>query len=317
VYPPSRPRSKPGETRDLQGGKDPERPLTRKKEESPAAQEEEVKKVRDEKLTEEMSVEPAPPSVGRFPEVKGKSHARSLPPRKMPLAPGIQPFEARRVRFGKDEDSEMSDAPGKEKLVKASGAKGEKTPKTLIPTIPEKEAPSLDSGPGLRTSGRQSELSVTVDRRGLMERILNMEIPMSLREIMVTSKELRTEIQDMIKVKNVRAVLLGKALDHPLIASMGWPRSEGVLIKLDLRTGGRLVCAIIDTGSQLDIVRSDVATWKIKREVDMEQAITMNDANGGKGELRGKIENVEFTCGAVVTSTDLWVSPAHMVRITS
>jgi hypothetical protein len=55
-------------------------------------------------------------------------------------------------------------------------------------------------------------------------------------------------------------------------------------------------------------VRSDVAAWKIKREIDMEQSITMNDANGGKGELRGKIENVEFTCGAVVTSTDLWVS---------
>jgi hypothetical protein len=93
-------------------------------------------------------------------------------------------------------------------------------------------------------------------------------------------------------VKNVRAVLLGKTPDHPLIASMGWPRSEGVLIKLDMRTGGRLVCAIIDTGSQLDIVRSDVAAWKIKREIDMEQSITMNDANGGKGELRGKIENV-------------------------
>jgi hypothetical protein len=34
----------------------------------------------------------------------------------------------------------------------------------------------------------------------------------------------------------------------------------------------------------------------------------MNDANGGKGQLQGYIHDVDFTCGGVLTRTDLWVS---------
>jgi hypothetical protein len=131
---------------------------------------------------------------------------------------------------------------------------------------------------------------------------------MSLREIMVTSKDIRTEIQDLIKVKNVRAVLLGKSAGYPFTASMNWPRTDGVLIQVDMRTNGNEISAIIDTGSQLDIVRADIAAKKVQRAVDMEQVTMMNDANGGQGELRGRIEDVEFFCGAAVTVADLWVS---------
>jgi hypothetical protein len=78
---------------------------------------------------------------------------------------------------------------------------------------------------------------------------------MSLRELMVTSKEIPSDIQDLIKVKNVRVVYLGHVRDHPLIANFYSPRTEGILIKIDLKTGaGRRVCTIIDTGSQLNIV---------------------------------------------------------------
>jgi hypothetical protein len=135
-----------------------------------------------------------------------------------------------------------------------------------------------------------------------------MEVPLSLREIMVTSKDLRTEFQEIIKVKNVRAVLLGNSQDHPLIANVGWPRTEGILIKIDMKTNGNDVCAIIDTGSQLDVVRADVAALKIQQAVDMSQVTNMNDANGGRGQLQGWIRDVEFTCGGAVTATDLWVS---------
>jgi hypothetical protein len=156
--------------------------------------------------------------------------------------------------------------------------------------------------------GRQSELSGTVDTRALLDRILNIEVPLSLREIMVTAKDLRTEFQELIKVKNVHAVLLGNSQDHPLIANAGWPRTEGILIKIDMKTHGNDVCAIIDTGSQLDVVRADVAALKIQQAVDMSQVTNMNDANGGRGQLQGWIRDVEFTCGGAVTTTDLWVS---------
>ncbi|KAJ7678043.1 hypothetical protein DFH06DRAFT_1316829 [Mycena polygramma] len=40
----------------------------------------------------------------------------------------------------------------------------------------------------------------------------------------------------------------------------------------------------------------------------MTRATNMNDANGGRGQLRGYVHDVEFSCGGVPTTTDLWVS---------
>ncbi|KAJ7111468.1 hypothetical protein C8R44DRAFT_633058, partial [Mycena epipterygia] len=84
--------------------------------------------------------------------------------------------------------------------------------------------------------------------------ILDAPVILSTREIMVLSKELRSDFQDLIKVKNVKAVFLGSSHNHPMIANLDWPRTEGVLIKVEMETGGKTVCAIIDTGSQLDVV---------------------------------------------------------------
>ncbi|KAJ7139960.1 hypothetical protein C8R43DRAFT_893043, partial [Mycena crocata] len=121
-----------------------------------------------------------------------------------------------------------------------------------------------------RLTGRQSELSVTVDRQEVMNRILDTQVPLSIREIMVTSKDLRSDFQDLIKVKNVKAILLGNSEDHQtVLAQIDWPRTDGILIKVEMETNGRIVCAIIDTGSQLDVVRADVAALNIRRTVDM------------------------------------------------
>jgi hypothetical protein len=182
VYPPGHLRSKPGEIRDLEGGKGSEKPESRKKGESPIAQEEEVKKGTERKLTEEEPAESASspvPSAGRPSETKGRSHARPLP-KKVPLTPEVQPFEARHVRFGKDEDSEMPDALSRERTAKLPGAKSEQTLRAPTPMPPENEAPRTDSGSGIKAAGRQSELTATMDKQGVMECILNMEIPMSL-----------------------------------------------------------------------------------------------------------------------------------------
>jgi hypothetical protein len=75
-----------------------------------------------------------------------------------------------------------------------------------------------------------------------------------------------------------------------------------------MKTNGNDICAIIDTGSQLDVVRADIAALKIQKAVDMSQITNMNDTNGGRGQLQGWIRDVEFTCGAAITTTDLWVS---------
>ncbi|KAJ7171350.1 hypothetical protein C8R46DRAFT_1216918 [Mycena filopes] len=157
-----------------------------------------------------------------------------------------------------------------------------------------------------KITGRQSDIQSSVHLPAIVKRLLDLEIPLTVREVLVASKEIRNEIQDVIRLKNVKAVLLGH--DSPLIANWAWPRSEGVLIRVEMEIGGRRVVAIVDTGSQLDVVRADVAALVLHRPVDMTRVTNMNDANGGRGQLRGFINDVELACGSVLTRTSLWVS---------
>ncbi|KAF7361899.1 RT-RNaseH-2 domain-containing protein [Mycena venus] len=301
VYPPRREKIKSGEVRDLQA-----RPESQLESREAAALPQPLIPNRPKPAV----VQPQPPTPPKHQVTDssaGQSHARPPTPNPATHEPDIRPIDARRVRFSND-DVEMAE--GKEK------AKGPKTSSTRMtrPAAPaavtgqDNAARGAEEGVPSRGPGRQSELAATVNKQQVMDRILNAQIPMSLREIFVTSKEIRTEIQDLIKVKNVRAVLLGSSADHPLIANIGWPRSEGVLIKIDMKTGGKDICAIIDTGSQLDVVRADIAGAKISQAIDMSQVTNMNDANGGRGQLQGYIRDVEFSCGEAITMTDLWVS---------
>ncbi|KAJ7290737.1 hypothetical protein C8J57DRAFT_1493445 [Mycena rebaudengoi] len=133
-------------------------------------------------------------------------------------------------------------------------------------------------------------------------------IPLTVGEALALSKEIRNGIQDHIRLKNVKAVLIGKSSNNPLLANWTWQRTEGILIRVEMEVGGRKVMAIIDTGSQLDVVRADVAVLIVNRPVDMTCVTNMNDANGGRGQLQGLIKEVEFSCGGVRTKTDLWMS---------
>ncbi|KAI0054366.1 hypothetical protein BV25DRAFT_1777975, partial [Artomyces pyxidatus] len=65
--------------------------------------------------------------------------------------------------------------------------------------------------------------------------------------------------------------------------------------------------AIIDTGSQLNIVHHKVWTEAINLPMNKEAGTTMNDANGGKGELSGLVENVPLRYGSVALPGDLFV----------
>ncbi|KAK7000721.1 hypothetical protein R3P38DRAFT_2560447 [Favolaschia claudopus] len=282
VYPPKRPRLRPGEMRDLEDSKEG-----------------------STKGPQKRASEPKTPPAPALPEVAAGAAGVPTPrkdsnaekpsataTRKPSFEHGTRPVDARKVRITEPADEEMKD-------VQQSNKKHSH----------KAESQTVKGDPAIKSAGRQSELSGTVDTKQVMDRILDTEVKLSLREIMVTSKDLRTEFQDLVKVKNVKAVLLGGTRDGAIIANLGWPRREGILIQIDMKTPeGREINAIIDTGSQLDVVRQDVAAKIIRRPVDMNQITSMNDANGGKGHLQGWIKDVEFTCGDASTVTDLWVA---------
>jgi hypothetical protein len=119
--------------------------------------------------------------------------------------------------------------------------------------------------------------------------------------LIVASKKVRNSLQDVIHMKNVKAVLMGSVATRQIMASWNWQRSDGILIQVEMETNGRTIVAIINTGSQLDVVRSDVAALIIQQPVDLSKITNMNDANGGgKGRLQGMIDEVEFSCGGLL-----------------
>ncbi|KAG2740474.1 hypothetical protein P692DRAFT_201728088, partial [Suillus brevipes Sb2] len=70
---------------------------------------------------------------------------------------------------------------------------------------------------------------------------------------------------------------------------------------------GQAINAIIDTGSQLNIVNKHIWKTIINRPIDIAKSVSMNDANGGEGKLRGLVSNVPLNCGGVNTQANLFV----------
>ncbi|KAK7008261.1 hypothetical protein R3P38DRAFT_3211162 [Favolaschia claudopus] len=219
----------------------------------------------------------------------------------------VQPFDARQPRKVQ-EDVEMGEPFETNKAArrqpKAASRDNRHESQT---TVKRTEDDGKKDATPPENAARRSEIQGTVHVPGIVERILDLELPMSVREALVASKEIRTSLQDVIRVKNSKAVLIGA--QSPLVSQCAWPRSDGVLIRIEMDINGRLITAIIDTGSQLNVVRQDIAALVLHRPVDMTKTTGMNDANGGRGQLRGYINDVELKCGNVATKTGLWVSP--------
>ena len=85
------------------------------------------------------------------------------------------------------------------------------------------------------------------------------------------------------------------------------PFAEGKnnnLIHLEVMYNGYPITAIIDTGSQLNVMKEKVA-HRIRVSIDLTQPITMNDANGGEGVLKGHVKNINFNCRPLDTKYGL------------
>ncbi|KAK7055080.1 hypothetical protein R3P38DRAFT_2681368, partial [Favolaschia claudopus] len=251
-------------------------------------------------------------------EIKPKEPVKRIPQgdRVRDILADVRPYDARRPRIQENKLDAMDvDSPeGTEQINQQSRNSGE-----VNDRLDSKKAAGTNKKENLQPArhgqtgkfdntekgpGRRSEIDSTVNLPKIVDRILDLPVSMSVREVLAASKELRNGIQEVIKLKNVKAVLMGM----PSNGHWNWPRSEGVLIRMEMDIAGRRTVAIVDTGSQLDVVRADVAALIVHRPVDMTRTTGMNDANGGRGQLRGFIHDVELNCGSVSTRTGLWVS---------
>ncbi|KAK7013818.1 hypothetical protein R3P38DRAFT_2788083 [Favolaschia claudopus] len=193
------------------------------------------------------------------PSVVKTGQAKAVPGQVRDILEDVQPYDARQPRKVTNEDIDMKDVQDNRTSRKApKGTPRQSTPK-------EKEANQGKDDTSPDNTGRRSEIQSTVHLPEIVERILDLEIPMSVREALVASKEIRTNLQDVMRVKNTKAVLMGA--QAPLISQYVWPRTDGVLIRVEMEVNGRQVTAIIDTGSQLNVATTEVLYTEVDRRV--------------------------------------------------
>ena len=195
-----------------------------------------------------------------------------------------KPFDARSTRHAvPDSDIDMQDVSNQTHTRKPVI----RNPPNEVNRVPVKPKPA----------GRQSEISTNIGETQVVNQILNTPVTLRVREVLASSRELSDQISDMIKRKNIK----------PSIVASMISKDRGPLIKLDMECDTRPITAIIDTGSQLNVVSRKAWRAIIRRPINARKILTMSDANGGEGRLRGLCTRVPLTCGAITTQANLFI----------
>jgi hypothetical protein len=150
------------------------------------------------------------------------------------------------------------------------------------------------------TRQRVSDIAAKIKPEKILETVLRTPIRLEVGELLGTSRELSGILANAIKPKTLPN-------DSKIEAHSVWTKTRGLLIKIAMRCDGQTINAIIDTGSQLNIVNKHIWKTIINRPIDIAKSISMNDANGGEGKLRGLVQNVPLDCGGVSTHANLFV----------
>jgi hypothetical protein len=158
---------------------------------------------------------------------------------------------------------------------------------------------------------RQSEVSAQVKTIGVLNQVLNTCIDLAIGEVLGILKEVSTLLGDKIKIKSKPVAPITPIAASLLIATSFFSKNCGLLIQLKMQCDGRPVTAIIDTGSQLNIVNKNICDTKMVRPVDNQEKISIADANGGRGKLEGMVNNVPLNCGEVMTQACKLHSPTR------
>ena len=150
--------------------------------------------------------------------------------------------------------------------------------------------------------------------------LLDTPVTLRVREVLATSKELSDQLTDMLKRRNPKpaiSLLTVHPEKHDVNAHAYHIGSQlnrievptrGKLLELRIQCNDKPITAIIDTGSELNIVSKEVWKHVIDLPMNIEETPTMNDANGGAGRLHGLIKKVPLSCGDVETTSHLFVA---------
>jgi hypothetical protein len=167
-----------------------------------------------------------------------------------------------------------------------------------------------------RLGSRRSEIADGTSPRSILNQILNVPVALTTGEVLGVSKELLGLLAELIRPRAV--VRKGMYVGHGpnlgnknsangfRITGIPEARMKEALIELLIKISGNSLKAVIDTGSQLNIVSERMYEKIIKLPIKWNETLTLHDANGGRGCLRGLVSQVPINIEAVLTTAEIY-----------
>jgi len=136
-------------------------------------------------------------------------------------------------------------------------------------------------------------------------------------EILGVSKELARLLAESIKPKisnrkgielrNDLPVRNGFVAEGFRVMEISEGRTKEPLIELPITILGNNLKAVIDTGSKLNIVSERIYEQFVSLPINWSKTLILEDANGGKGDLKGLVSQVPVFIGSVLTIVEMYV----------
>ncbi|KAI0310766.1 hypothetical protein OF83DRAFT_1088149 [Amylostereum chailletii] len=160
---------------------------------------------------------------------------------------------------------------------------------------------------------RQSIISRVVDPKQVLVHILRTPVSLPIGDILGASKELSALLAENMRPKSTKkdspAALTTEVVENePDTFLVGPSLTHEKLLQFEVSINGHPITAILDSGSQLNIIRKEIADLHVRLPLDRGHTLRMSDANGGKGDLLGIIQDAPIRLGTLQTKGNLWAA---------
>ncbi|KAI5897277.1 uncharacterized protein SCHCODRAFT_01110969 [Schizophyllum commune H4-8] len=217
-------------------------------------------------------------------------------------SPPVIPVDARqpRVHFPADEARERVTRLEPERPLREIRPNREKSDERHAPDQPKVR---------VRGPARIAPISEGVSAKSFVDNILEQAVTLPIGQVIgVASKDVQVEFHERLKPRSVSKPSTSNLVEYEeqhvssvdafeaAVDTYALNPGDDALITLKVICEGREIIAIVDTGSQLNVMRGELAEdlFLPHRPIDLAGAIVMNDANGGEARLRGLVSEVDL-----------------------
>jgi hypothetical protein len=147
------------------------------------------------------------------------------------------------------------------------------------------------------TASQGTVLTRMVSPRDVLDKLLNMEVTgVTAREMIEVLCDRSTALADLIRVHNVTSANTNAQAHH-----MQGCLTHSSLLEIPVTIGETTYTAVVDSGSEVNIIRSDIYQHDVRIPIVSEVDMSLRDANSGNNHLLGLVPNFEMKVAALRT----------------